>query len=170
MPYFDFSICYRAGRDEPNTKNGRLIWLSLLEISRHKGWDLHAIVKEAWSLNRLISGRFFQLRRHFLKNWQGAVAWNLVGVFLGHSSRNLMKRLLIKGPIPEILRFTFYLSKPEKRKPQHFRNGALNQKSLHQIPRTMSKEHTCQVSGHSSLPVLQEVASKLKKQSWDKTV
>ena len=25
MPYFDFSICYRAGRDEPNAKNGRLI-------------------------------------------------------------------------------------------------------------------------------------------------
>ena len=90
MPYSDFSICYRAGRDEPNAKNGRLIWLSLLEISRHKGWGLHAIVKEAWSLNRLISGRFFQLRRHFLKNWQGAVAWNLVGVFLGHSFRNIM--------------------------------------------------------------------------------
>ena len=87
---FNFSVCYRAGRDEPNAKNGRLIWLSLLEISRHKGWGLHAIVKEAWSLNLLISGRFFQLRRHFLKNWQGAMAWNLVGVFLGHSSRNLM--------------------------------------------------------------------------------
>ena len=25
MPYFDFSICYRAGRDEPNAKNRRLI-------------------------------------------------------------------------------------------------------------------------------------------------
>ena len=90
MPYFDFLICYRAGRDESNAKNMRLIWLSLLEISRHKGWGLHAIVKEAWSLNCLISGRFFQFRRHFLKNWQGAVAWNLVGVFIGHSSRNLM--------------------------------------------------------------------------------
>ena len=25
MPYFDFSICYRAGRDVPNAKNWRLI-------------------------------------------------------------------------------------------------------------------------------------------------
>ena len=25
MPYFDFSICYRAGRDEPYAKDGRLI-------------------------------------------------------------------------------------------------------------------------------------------------
>ena len=25
MPSFDFSICYRAGRDKPNAKNGRLI-------------------------------------------------------------------------------------------------------------------------------------------------
>ena len=25
MPYFDFSICYRAGKNEPNAKNGRLI-------------------------------------------------------------------------------------------------------------------------------------------------
>ena len=57
---------------------------------------------------------------------------------------------------------TFYFSKPEKCKPQYFTNRALNQKLLHQIPRTMSKEHTCQVSGHSSLPVLQEVALKLK--------
>ena len=73
-----------------------------------------------------------------------------------------MYRFLIKSPVPEILRFTFYFSKPEKLKPQYFRNGGLNQKLLHQIPRTMSKEHTYQVSGHSSLPVLQEVASKLK--------
>ena len=36
---------------------------------------------------------------------------------------------------------------------------------LHQIPRTLSKEHTCQVSDHSSGPVLQEVAQKLKKNS-----
>ena len=47
MPYSDFSICYRAGRDEQNAKNGRLILLFLLEISRQKGWGLHAIVKEA---------------------------------------------------------------------------------------------------------------------------
>ena len=25
MPYFDFSICYRPGRDEPYAKDGRLI-------------------------------------------------------------------------------------------------------------------------------------------------
>ena len=25
MPYFDFSMCYRAGKDEPNAKNERLI-------------------------------------------------------------------------------------------------------------------------------------------------
>ena len=25
MPYSDFSICHRARKDEPNTKNGRLI-------------------------------------------------------------------------------------------------------------------------------------------------
>ena len=25
MPYFDFSICYRAGRDKPNAKKRRLI-------------------------------------------------------------------------------------------------------------------------------------------------
>ena len=74
------------------------------------------------------------------------------------------------APVPEILRFTLYFSKTEKCKHQYFRNGGLNQKSLHQIPRTMSKEHTCQVSDHSSLPVLQEVASKLKNQSRDKTV
>ena len=49
-------------------------------------------------------------------------------------------------------------------------NGGLNQKSLHQIPRTLSKEDTCQVSDHSSKPVLQEVAQKLKKQSRDKAV
>ena len=55
-------------------------------------------------------------------------------------------------------------------KPQYFRNGGLNQKSLHQIPRTLSKKHTCQVSDHSSEPVLQEVAQKLKKQSRDKVV
>ena len=66
--------------------------------------------------------------------------------------------------------FTFFRFRKIKCKPQYFRNGGLNQKSLHQIPRTMSKEHTYQVSGHSSLPVLQEVASKLKKQSRDKTV
>ena len=54
--------------------------------------------------------------------------------------------------------------------PQYFRNGGLNQKSLHQIRRTISREHTYQVSGDSSVPVIQEVASKLKKQSRDKTV
>ena len=25
MPYFDFSICYRAGKNEQDAKNGRLI-------------------------------------------------------------------------------------------------------------------------------------------------
>ena len=25
IPYFDFSICSRAGQNEPNAKNGRLI-------------------------------------------------------------------------------------------------------------------------------------------------
>ena len=48
-------------------------------------------------------------------------------------------------------------------------NGDLNKKSLHQIPRTMSNEHTCQISDHSSLPVLQEVASKLKNYVLRKT-
>ena len=66
--------------------------------------------------------------------------------------------------------FTFFRFRKIKCKPQYFRNGGLNQKSLHQVPRTMSKEHTYQVSDHSSLPVLQEVASKLKKQSRDKAV
>ena len=69
-----------------------------------------------------------------------------------------------------MLRFTFSFSKPAKFKPQYFRNGGLNQKLLHQIPRNLSKEHTCQVSDNSSEPVLQEVAQKLKKQSRDKAV
>ena len=81
-----------------------------------------------------------------------------------------MWRFLIKAPVPDILRFTFSFSKPAKCEPQYFRNGGLNQKSLHQIPRTLSKGHTCQVSDHSSKPFLQEVAQKLKKQSRDKTV
>ena len=38
------------------------------------------------------------------------------------------------------------------------------------VRRTLSKKHTCQVSDHSSEPVLQEVAQKLKKQSRDKAV
>ena len=65
------------------------------------------------------------------------------------------------------MRFTFSFSKPAKFKPQYLWNGGLNQKSLHQIPRTLSKEHTCQVSDHSSEPVLQEVAQKLKKNSLE---
>ena len=81
-----------------------------------------------------------------------------------------MQQFLIKAPIPEILRFTFSVSKPAKCKPQYFRNWGLNQKSLHQIPRSLPKEHTCQVSDHSSKPVLQEVAQKLKKQSRHKAV
>ena len=81
-----------------------------------------------------------------------------------------MYRFLIKAPVPEILRFKFYRFRKRECKPQYFRNGGLNQKSLHQIPRTLCKEHACQVSDHSSEPVLQEVAQKLKKQSRDKAV
>ena len=72
--------------------------------------------------------------------------------------------------VPEILRFTFCRFRKRKCKPQYFRNGGLNQNSLHQIPRTLSKKHTGQVSDHSSEPVLQEVVQKLKKQSRDKAV
>ena len=63
-------------------------------------------------------------------------------------------------PVPEILRFTFYFSKPEKCKPQYFRNGSLNQKSLHQIPRTMSKEHTYQVSGILDISISNSIFNK----------
>ena len=168
MSYFDFSICYRAGKNEPNAKSGRLIWLPLLEISCLKVWGLHAIVKEAWSLiNRLISGLFFQLLRHFLKNWLGAMVWKLAGMLLGQSSRNLMERFLIKAPVHEISRFTFFRFQKIKFKPQYLRSGGLNQKSLNQIPRTLPKEHTCQVLDYSSLPVLQGMAPKLKKRSWN---
>ena len=125
MPYSDFSICYRAGKNEQDAKNGRLIWLPLLEISCLKDWGLHTIVLEAWTLNCLISGLFFQLLRHFLKNWLRAVIWNLAGVFLRQSSRNLMVRFLIKTPIPEILRFKFCRFRKRKCKPQYFRTGAL---------------------------------------------
>ena len=69
---------------------------------------------------------------------------------------------MIKAPVPEISKFTFFRFQKTKCKPQYFRNRALNQKSIHKIPRTLSKEHTYQVSDHSSKPVLQEVASKLK--------
>ena len=65
---------------------------------------------------------------------------------------------------------TFCRFRKRKCKPQHFRNGGFNQKSPHQIPGSLSKEHTCQVSDHSYKPVLQEVAQKLKKQSRDKAV